>query len=137
MSSNYQRNKAFIDQYRKELKSMLDDITDIDIKVLNRAVNEGVADVKRNTPVDTGYMRRSWSATPTLKTREGVTKQLINVMDYASYVNYGHRIVTRSGETVGFARGKFMLEKAINKVDKALLKEFRKEVERVNSRHAR
>ena len=26
MSSNYRRNKAFIDQYRKELRTMFDDI---------------------------------------------------------------------------------------------------------------
>lgn len=137
MNTNQRHNRAAIQQFRRELLAMLEDISGIDERCLNKAVNIGLADVKRNTPVDTGYMRRSWSATPTLKTREGVTKQLINVMDYASYVNYGHRIVTRSGQTVGFARGKFMLEKAINKVDKALLKEFRKEAERVNSRHAR
>lgn len=41
-SSNYRRNKAFIDQYRKELMSMVDDIREIDIRVLNQAVNEGI-----------------------------------------------------------------------------------------------
>ena len=41
-SSNYRRNKAAIDKYRKELKSMMGDINGIDVKILNRAVNEGV-----------------------------------------------------------------------------------------------
>ncbi|MDR7856305.1 HK97 gp10 family phage protein [Tissierella sp.] len=136
MNTNERHNKAAIQQFRKELAAMLDDIVDIDIKVLNKAVNEGVADVKRNTPVDTGYMRKGWKSAPAVKSRTGgVTKTMVNIMDYASYVNYGHRIVSRKGETVGFVKGQYMLEKAINKVDKALEREFKEEVERVNRKH--
>ena len=50
-SSNYQRNKAEIDRFRKELASMMEDIREIDKKVLNQAVNEGVQHAKRRTPV--------------------------------------------------------------------------------------
>ena len=136
MNSNQKYNQAAIKQFRKELSRLLDDTRDIDIKVLNRAVNEGVADAKRNTNVVTGYMRRGWKSAPAVKSRTGgVTKTMVNVMDYASYVNYGHRLVNRSGETVGFVKGQFMLEKAIHKVDKALEREFKKEVERVNRKH--
>lgn len=136
MSSNYRRNKAFIDKYRKELRAMLDDISEIDKRVLNKAVNIGLADAKSNTPVVTGFMRRSWSATPAVKSKSGeVTKTLVNTADYASYVNYGHRVVNRKGETVGFVKGKFILQKAMDKVDKQLVKEFKKEVERVNRKH--
>ena len=135
MSSNYRRNKAFIDKYRKELRAMLDDISEIDKRVLNKAVSVGLADAKRNTPVVTGFMRRSWAVTPTKKTASGAEKSLINNADYSSYVNYGHRVVNRSGETVGWVRGKFILEKAVSKVEKQLVEEFRKEVERVNRKH--
>ena len=135
MSSNYRRNKAFIDKYRKELRAMLDDISEIDKRVLNKAVSVGLADAKRNTPVVTGFMRRSWAVTPTKKTASGAEKSLINNADYSSYVNYGHRVVNRSGETVGWVPGRFILEKAVNKVEKQLGEEFRKEVERVNRKH--
>ena len=135
MSSNYRRNKAFIDKYRKELRAMLDDISEIDKRVLNKAVNEGFADAKSNTPVVTGFMKRSWAVTPTKKTASGAEKSLINNADYSSYVNYGHRVVNRSGETVGWVPGRFILEKAVNKVEKQLVEEFRKEVERVNRKH--
>ncbi len=135
MSSNYRRNKAFIDKYRKELRAMLDDISEIDKRVLNKAVSVGLADAKRNTPVVTGFMRRSWAVTPTKKTASGAEKSLINNADYSSYVNYGHRVVNRSGETVGWVPGRFILEKAVNKVEKQLVEEFRKEVERVNRKH--
>jgi len=135
MSSNYRRNKAFIDKYRKELQTMLDDISEIDKRVLSKAVSVGLADAKRNTPVVTGFMRRSWHVMPTKKTSQGVEKELINSADYSSFVNYGHRIVNRSGETVGWVPGKFILEKAVSKVEKQLVEEFRKEVERVNRKH--
>ena len=141
-SSNYRRNKAFIDKYRKELKAMLGDISQIDVRCLNKAVNVGLADAKKNTPVGQysggrigGFMRKSWAATPTVKTASGIEKTLINTADYSSYVNYGHRVVNRKGETVGFVKGKFILEKAMNKVDKQLVKEFKKEVERVNRKY--
>lgn len=136
MSSNYRRNKAFIDKFRKELKAMFDDISEIDKKVLNEAVKVGLADAKRNTNVITGFMRRSWRSPPAVKSKSGgVTKAMVNTADYASYVNYGHRIVNRRGETVGFVKGQFMLEKAIGKVEKELVKLFNKEVERVNRKH--
>jgi hypothetical protein len=135
MNSNQKYNQAAIKKFRKELEAMLGDIVDIDVKVLNRAVNEGVADAKSNTNTVTGWMKKSWRSTPAVKSTKGVTKVLVNSMDYSSYVNYGHRIVNRSGETIGWVKGQFMLEKAINKVDKALVREFKKEVERVNKRH--
>lgn len=135
MSSNYRRNKAFIDKYRKELRAMLDDISEIDKRVLNKAVNIGLADAKRNTPVDTGFMRKSWAVSPTKKTGNGAEKELYNTAFYAPYVNYGHRVVNRKGETVGFKKGRFILEKAVGKVEKEIVRLFKKEVERVNRKH--
>ena len=136
MSSNYRRNKAFIDKYRKELRDMLDDISEIDKRVLNKAVNIGLADAKSNTPVVTGFMKRSWHAAPAVKSKSGgVTKTLVNTADYASYVNYGHRIVNKKGETVGFKKGRFILEKAVGKAEKEIVRLFEEEVERVNQKH--
>jgi len=142
--SNYRTNKAAIDKFRKELKAMLGDISEIDSRVLTQAVNEGLADAKRNTPVGQyppgsgrvgGFMRKSWSVTPTQKTSTGVQKEMVNTADYSGFVNYGHRVVNRQGETVGWVPGKFILEKAIKKVEKALVRLFEKEVERVNKKH--
>lgn len=115
---------------------MLDDISGIDVTVLNKAVNEGVKEAKELTNVISGHMRRSWRATPAVKSSKGeVTKTLINTADYSSYVNYGHRIVNKSGETVGWVKGQFMLERTVHKIDKTLIEAFRKEVERVNRKH--
>lgn len=135
-SSNYRRNKAFVEQYRKDLKAMLDDISDIDVKVLNKAVNEGVKVAKDNTNVVSGFMRKSWRALPAVKRKTGfVSKTMVNSADYSSFVNHGHRIVNSKGETVGFVKGQYMLEKAISKVEKTMVKEFKKEIERVSRKH--
>ena len=142
--SNYRTNKAAIDKFRKELKAMLGDISEIDARILTQAVNEGLADAKRNTPVGQyppssgrvgGFMRKSWSVTPTQKTSTGVQKEMVNTAHYAIFVNYGHRVVNRKGETVGWVPGKFILEKAIKKVEKALVRLFEREVERVNKKY--
>ena len=136
MNSNRKYNEAMVKQFRKELLSMLGDIEDIDKKVLNKSVNKGVAHAKRNTNVVSGFMRRSWKSTPAVKSNSGeVTKSLINNADYSSYVNYGHRVVNKYGETVGWVKGQFILEKAVGFIERELVKDFKEEVERVNREH--
>ena len=135
MISNYDGNKKAIGQYRKELKAMLSDISEIDDRVLTKAVNKGVRAVKQNTPVDTGMMRKSWKSTPLRHAKNEVSKSIANYMDYASYVNDGHRVVSKKGVTVGFVKGHYMLERANETVDTELAKEFKKEIERVNRKH--
>lgn len=138
MNSNRRYNEAAIRQFRKELLSMLGDIEDIDKKVLNKSVNKGVAHAKKNTNVVSGFMRKSWRSAPAVKTRDGVvTKVLVNSADYSEFVNYGHRIVNKEGETKGFVKGQFILEKAIGLIERELVKDFKEEVERVNKKHGK
>ena len=47
--SNYRRNAAAIDQFRKELEAELGEISEIDKKILNQAVNEGIRKIKQET----------------------------------------------------------------------------------------
>lgn len=140
--SNYSENKKAIDTFRKELKAMLKDISEIDVRVLNKAVSRGFAVARRNTPVVTSFLIKSWKVTPTVKTRKGAEKGLLNTADYASYVNDGHRQeVGRYVPAIGrklkkpWVEGKFMLEKAIHETEKTMVKEFKVEVERVNKKH--
>ena len=164
-SSNYRRNKAAIDQFRKELMAMVEDIQQIDKKVLNKAVNAGAAYAKRRTPVGDhpnpvtfivnngpgvrkvvsfkvknpgvgGFLRKSWHKLPTKKTKAGVETELVNTAEYSTYWNYGHRIVTKKGgPTKGFVKGTFVLEKTRGYNEKQLVKEFEKEVKAVQSKH--
>lgn len=143
-SSNQLRNKALIDQYRKELRSMLDDISKIDQKVLTRSVNAGLKEAKRLTPVGQypkgtgkvgGTLRKGWHSPRARRVGNGVEKVLENNVYYAPYVNDGHRIVTRKGVTVGYVEGKHFLERANNIVEKDMIREFNAEIERVKAKH--
>ena len=79
-------------------------------------------------------MRRSWSTSRIKKGANGITKELFNTAEYAPYVNYGHRIVIR-GVTKGFVPGKHILERAINKTEKAIISEFDKAINEVKKKH--
>lgn len=138
-SSNYRRNKAAIDQYHKELMAMLDDVREIDIKILNQAVNEGMRRAKDQSPVITGFFRKNWRSAPAVRTRDGgVSKNLVNSADYASYVNYGHRTVDGAGNTTGYVRsanGDHLLERTENYINKRLIELFKAEVEAIQKKH--
>lgn len=111
------------------------DLSEIDIKLLNQAVNEGVRDIKKNTPVRTGHLRKSWRSAPAVKGPSGVKKVLVNVADYSEFVNYGHRVVSRSGKTTGFVPGTHMLEKGVSYIDRRLMSLFKAEIERIRREH--
>lgn len=138
-SSNYIRNKAAIDQYRKELMAMLDDVREIDIKILNQAVNEGMRHAKDQSPVITGFFRKNWRSAPAVRTRDGgVSKNLVNSADYASYVNYGHRTVDGAGNTTGYVRsanGDHLLERTENYINKRLIELFKAELEAIQKKY--
>lgn len=142
MNSNRKYNEAAVRAFRKELTGLLEDIEEIDKIVLNKSVNSGVRVVKELTPVGQyrngkvgGFMKKSWRSAPAVKSKGVVTKSMVNSANYSSFVNYGHRVVNRKGETVGYVKGKFMLEKAIGHIERKLVKNFEIEVERVNKEH--
>lgn len=64
--------------------------------------------VKQITPVDSGDLRASWDYDVLQKNGKWQVR-LYNPMDYALYVDKGHRIVTRAGVTVGWQEGVFMI----------------------------
>lgn len=163
--SNYRRNKAFVDQFRKELKAEMDDLSEVDVKVLNQAVNEGIRWLKERTPTgihpnpvtfkvksgpkagkvvsfktkDTivgGLLKKSWRSAPASKSASGAKKVLVNTAEYASYWNYGHRIVLRKGgPTKGFVKGTYLLEKGVSYIDRRLVALFEAEVQRIRKEH--
>ncbi|MEG1186009.1 MAG: HK97 gp10 family phage protein [Eubacterium sp.] len=164
-SSNYRRNKAAIDQFRRELMAMVDDIKVIDVKVLNGAVDDGAKFAKRHTPIGDhpnpitftvkngkaagkvvsftvsnpgvgGFLKKSWYKLPTKKTTKGAETELVNTADYSLYWNNGHRIVTKlGGPTKGFVKGTYVLEKTQSYVGKRMISLFEKEVEAVQKEH--
>ncbi|MFR4784929.1 MAG: HK97 gp10 family phage protein [Pilosibacter sp.] len=92
-------------------------------------------DTKKNTPVRTGYLRKSWRSAPAVKGPSGVKKVVVNTADYSEFVNYGHRVVSRSGKTTGFVPGHHMLEKGVSYIDRRLMGLFKAEIERIRREH--
>lgn len=144
---------------------MMDDIREIDKKVLNKSVNQGrrfavehtivgehpnpviftikhgrnagkeVKFVVRN-PVTGGKLKESWRKLSTKKSTGGVETEIVNTQFYASYWNDGHRIVTKKGGPIkGFVKGTHILEKMKSYVDHQMVKNFEAEVKVVQTKH--
>lgn len=163
--SNYSDNVKAINQFRKELMAMLEDIKNIDNRVLNKAVNDGVQYAKRNTRVGEhpnpvtftvkrgpdagkvvsfkvgdpgvgGFLKDSWHKMRNIKSSAGVECELVNTAEYASFWNDGHRIVNKQGgETKGFVKGTYVLEKTGAYIEDRLVVLFEKEVREVQKEH--
>ena len=70
----------------------------------------------KRTPVDTGTLRRGWDVNSHLSVRKSGNTYLIDVInpvEYASYIEYGHRTPNQTG----WVNGKFMLKLSKQELD--------------------
>jgi len=81
-----------------------------------------------------GTLKKSWSiGNISIKGNE-VHGEIINTAHYAPYVEFGHRIVTRDGTTIGWQDGKFMLTVSLKTVERHLDEIAAVEIERAFGR---
>lgn len=80
-----------------------------------------VGEVKRETKVISGNLRRRWDSRVEGRS-DGADIIIENDAEYAEPVNNGHRVV-RGGKTVGYAEGRHMLEKGISAYQNVYLKD--------------
>lgn len=66
---------------------------------------------KRNTPVDTGHLRRMWMMGPIDKTLNGIEVSVYNATNYVFHVEYGHRVIA-GGKYVGYIPGQFFFARS-------------------------
>lgn len=78
----------------------------------NRMGQKIIREVKRITPVETGNLRRRWFCRVD-KEKGQLVIWICNDAEYAAAINNGHRIV-RAKKTVGYKKGRYMLEKGIS-----------------------
>ena len=79
----------------------------------NRFVSEAKTETDLQRLVKTGNYRRNWTSDVDKKGKDTVVK-CINNAEYASHLEYGHRIVTRSGRDTGRkTQGRFVGRTAI------------------------
>lgn len=83
-------------------------------RICNTIAETLVSDVKKNTPVVTGNLRRSWQQSAVTKSGAHWAVTVYNTADYAIYVEYGHR--TRNHKS--WVEGQFMLTNAKKRLDR-------------------
>ena len=83
-------------------------------RICNKIAETLVSDVKKNTPVVTGNLRRSWQQSAVTKSGAHWAVTVYNTADYAIYVEYGHR--TRNHKS--WVEGQFMLTNAKKRLDR-------------------
>lgn len=112
---------------------------------LTKAMNdEGLSwrdDVRDNTPVDTGDLRRSWELTGPDKKGLKFEMDLANNLEYALYIELGHRqepgrYVPAIGKRLkaDYVPGSYMLRDGTNRLEEALPKALREAVKIARAR---
>ncbi|QNK89436.1 HK97 gp10 family phage protein [Sporosarcina sp. resist] len=100
----------------------------IHLKVAKRVAQLAIRKVKKMTPVDTGDLRNNWKY-HIVKKGDTYTILIYNQLNYASWIENGHRIVV-AGKTVGWVEGKFMLKLTKDEMDRIAPNMWKMEIEK-------
>lgn len=99
-------------KFRNELKAFKNREADIIKSIANELAARLLAKVKKRTPVGVyndgrigGTLRKNWSIGEITENNGVYQVDVTNIIDYASYVEYGHRTVDHKG----WVEGRFML----------------------------
>lgn len=117
---NYNEFKKFVKSYESASRFF-----EIWLKgFLQENANWLLGRVIKDTPVDTGNLRREWKVTRVYKLSSGnIGFVIYNPADYASYVELGH--TTRNRE--GWVEGYYMCTININELERRMPRRFEKE----------
>lgn len=110
--------KKIIEEMEKEKEQlMIDTIKELAARLLRKVI--------KRTPSDTGNLRRNWTVSDVRKNGENYEIEVSNSVEYASYVEFGHRqtpgrFVPAIGKRLkkSWVKGKFMLTISENELQK-------------------
>lgn len=124
-----------MENIEKAFKQYQTKVLDKDIKKIVSTLAKALySSVKKNTPVDTGSLRRSWEMSKVQVSSAGdYSVVLYNTMEYAIYVEYGHR--TKGN---GWVEGQFFAQKSLEDLknmskkdmEQFILKSIKKELQK-------
>ena len=99
-------------KFKNELQAFKNREADIIKSIANELAARLLAKVKKRTPVGVyndarigGTLRKNWSIGEITENNGVYQVDVTNIIDYASYVEYGHRTVDHKG----WVEGRFML----------------------------
>lgn len=105
-----------LEAFKNNLQGLQDQTDSIIIEALEEIVAREIRMVKKGTPVDTGTLRNAWRITDIRKAGNSFEVSVYNNMDYADYVEFGHR--TRDHKN--WVPGKFMLTVSERQIEKVM-----------------
>lgn len=108
MSINYEAIESLAKAYEKAPDLVFSEAK----KAVRSVAIVLIGNVKANTRVKTGTLRRGYIMSGVAQHGSEVSATVTNSVEYAPYIEYGHRIVDGSHRTIGFWKGDRMLEKA-------------------------
>lgn len=100
----------------------------VHMKVAKRIAQLAIRKVKKMTPVDDGDLRDNWKY-DVIKKGNSFIIVIYNQIEYASFVEKGHRIVV-AGKTVGWVEGRFMLKLTEDEMERIAPNMWKKEIEK-------
>jgi hypothetical protein len=89
MSFKYKDFQKFVDNFEKLANNIEKEIEDFFYEMALRAL----ARTKKRTPVNLGDLRKQWELSKISKDGSYLVITLSNPLEYASFVEYGHRLV--------------------------------------------
>lgn len=105
-----------LEAFKNNLQGLQGQIDAIIIEALEEIVAREMRMVKKGTPVDTGTLRKAWRITDIKKAGSSFEVSVYNNMDYADYVEFGHR--TRDHKN--WVPGKFILTVSERQIEKVM-----------------
>lgn len=103
------------DKFIKNMNTLEKDFNKFLKKFLIEMANRVIAKTKPKTPIDTGALRSSWQLGEISGSGKNLQVEILNPMEYATDIEYGHRIV-RNNIEVGWYEGRFMLKTSIDEI---------------------
>lgn len=73
--------------------------------------------IKKRTPVDTGHLRRNWKVGTVERQGNALVVEIYNPVDYASFVEYGHRT---GKDLTRWVPGRFMATISMQEIEREL-----------------
>lgn len=116
-------------EYRNNLGKFKRITDEIFMEAVYEVATRVIDAVVKNTPVDTGKLRDSWDADDIKKKGNVYEIEISNNLEYAPFVEYGHRIVI-NGNTLGWKDGVFMLTIAEKNLEKVMDRIFKRKFEK-------
>ena len=108
-----------LEKFVKDMKITEKDFNKFLEDFLFRMALEVLRKTRPKTPKDTGALRNAWTLGSITSSGRDISIEILNPMEYATDIEYGHRLVAGTGEKkveVGWYEGKFMLKTSIDNV---------------------